>query len=250
MLKSAFAQHLQGGVVWLPKKVKIVEMPGNRAEGGYGEVRRIRIARMAGIPTDCDFAAKKSKATTPFLQRQAQCMEACVNSIEHPGMIKFWAIHHKTMESYTLWWNGGSLASFLQQLSSKVSDAIPLENIKYSGGELLPDELDKMTLYQRNCAKLALSLLIIVEKCHVHGIQHNDLSPGNILLHFPPMDKTKIFLGVCDWGIACRISEEVASNYDYRSEEEMEMQQRLRQHVALELFYVFGPRGSETSLER
>ena len=28
------------------------------------------------------------------------------------------------------------------------------------------------------------------------------------------------------------------------------MQQRLRQHVAPELFYVFGPRGSETSLER
>ena len=63
------------------------------------------------------------------------------------------------------------------------------------------------------------------------------------------MDKTKIFLGVCDWGMACRVSEEVASNYGYRSEEEMAMQQRLRQHVAPELFYVFGPRESETSLE-
>ena len=79
--KSAFAQHLQGGVVWLPKKVKIMEMPGNRAEGGYGEIRRVRIAKMAGIPTDCDFTAKKSKAATPFLQRQAQSMEACVNPI-------------------------------------------------------------------------------------------------------------------------------------------------------------------------
>ena len=38
MLKSAFAQHLQGGVVWLPEKVKIVEIPRNRVEGGYGEV--------------------------------------------------------------------------------------------------------------------------------------------------------------------------------------------------------------------
>ena len=28
------------------------------------------------------------------------------------------------------------------------------------------------------------------------------------------------------------------------------MQRRLRQHVASELFYVFGPRESETSLER
>ena len=173
-----------------------------------------------------------------------------VNAIQHPSMIKFWAIHHKTMESYTLWWNGGSLASFLQKLNSKVSEAIPLENIKFSSGELLPDELDKVTLYQRNRTKLALSLLIIVEKCHAHGIQYNDLSPGNILLYFPPMDKTKIFLGVCDLGMACRISEKVASNYGYRSEEEMAMQQRLRQDVAPELFYVFGPRGSETSLER
>ena len=65
MLKSAFAQHLQGGIVWLPKKVKIVEMPRNRAEGGYGEVRHVRIAKMASIPTNCDFAAKESKAATP-----------------------------------------------------------------------------------------------------------------------------------------------------------------------------------------
>ena len=64
------------------------------------------------------------------------------------------------------------------------------------------------------------------------------------------MDKTKIFLGVCDWGMVCRVSKEVALNYGYRNEEEMEMQQRLRQYVAPELFYVFGPRGSETSLKR
>ena len=250
ILKSTFAQHLQDGAVWFPKKVKIVEMLMDRAEGGYREVQHVRIARMASIPIDCDFVAKKSKAAIPLLQRQAQCMEACVNPIQHPGIIKFWAIHHNTMESYTLWWNGGSLASFLQKLNFKVSEAIILENIKFSGGELLLDELDKVTLYQRNRTKLALLLLIIVEKCHSHGIQHNNLNPSNILLHFPPMDKTKMFLGVCDWGMACHVSEEVASNYGFRSEEEMEMQQGLRQHVAPELFYVFGPRRSETSLER
>ena len=158
-------------------------MPRNRAEGGYGEVRHVRIAKMAGIPTDCDFATKKSKAATPLLQRQAQSMEACVNPIQHPGMIKFWVVHHKTMESYTLWWNGGSLASFLHKLNSKVSEATTLENIKYSRGELLPDELDKVTLYRRNCAKLALSLLIIVEKCHAHGIQHNNLVTYGYIFH-------------------------------------------------------------------
>ena len=64
------------------------------------------------------------------------------------------------------------------------------------------------------------------------------------------MDKTKIFLGVCDWGMACHVSKEVALNYGFQSEEEMEMQQGLRQHVAPKLFYVLRPRGSETSLER
>ena len=61
-------------------------------------------------------------------------------------MIKFWAVHHKIMESYTLWWNGGSLALFLQKLNSKVSEAISLKNINFFDGELLPDELNKVTL--------------------------------------------------------------------------------------------------------
>ena len=69
MLKLAFAQHLQGGIVWLLEKMKIVEMLRNRAEGGYGEVRCVRIAKMAGNPTNCDFAAKKSKVATPLFQR-------------------------------------------------------------------------------------------------------------------------------------------------------------------------------------
>ena len=55
--------------MWLPEKIKIVEMLRDRAEGGYGEIRHVRIARMAGIPIDCDFVAKKSKATSPLLQR-------------------------------------------------------------------------------------------------------------------------------------------------------------------------------------
>ena len=53
--------------MWLPEKVKIIEMLGDRVEGGYGEVRRVRIAKMAGIPSDIDFAAKKSKAATLLL---------------------------------------------------------------------------------------------------------------------------------------------------------------------------------------
>ena len=62
-------------------------------------------------------------------------------------MIKFWAVHHKTMESYTLWWNGGSLASFLQKLNSKVLEATPNDCIGWLGGDLLPEDLNKVMLY-------------------------------------------------------------------------------------------------------
>ena len=110
-------------------------------------------------------------------------------------MIKVWVVYHKTMESYTLWWNGGSLASFLQNLNSKVSEATPHEYIGWSGGDLLPKDLDKVMLYRRNHAKLALLLLIIVEKCRAHGLHHNDLSPSNILLHFSTHRQDKDFLG-------------------------------------------------------
>ena len=64
------------------------------------------------------------------------------------------------------------------------------------------------------------------------------------------MDKTKIFFGVCDWGMACRISKVVALNYDFQASNEMERQPQPWQHITPELFYVFGPRGSETCLER
>jgi hypothetical protein len=36
-------------------------------------------------------------------------MEALAYLCEHSGVIKFLAIHTKTMEAYTLWWSGGTL---------------------------------------------------------------------------------------------------------------------------------------------
>ena len=63
------------------------------------------------------------------------------------------------------------------------------------------------------------------------------------------MDKTKIFLGLCDWGMACHVSIVVASNIGFQASDEMERQRQLCQHVTPELFYVFGPLGSETCLE-
>jgi hypothetical protein len=39
-------------------------------------------------------------------------VEASARPILHLWVIKFWAIHSRLMEAYTLWWNGGSVKKF------------------------------------------------------------------------------------------------------------------------------------------
>jgi hypothetical protein len=101
-LKGAIEAHMGGGVVWLPKHAKLIEIPGARVEGGYAKVRWVRIARMEKVPSDIDFAGKLPKASKEFDKRNERSLEALAYPISHASMIKFWALHPKTMEAYTL----------------------------------------------------------------------------------------------------------------------------------------------------
>jgi hypothetical protein len=40
-------------------------------------------------------------------------MEALACPFKHPSVVKFLAIHAKTMEAYTLWWNWKTLQEML-----------------------------------------------------------------------------------------------------------------------------------------
>jgi hypothetical protein len=108
--------HMGGRVVWLSKHAKVIDIPGARVEGGDAKVRRVLLARMENVPSDIDFAGKLPKASKEFDKRNERSLEALVCPISHTGVIKFWALHPKTMEAYTLWWNGGSLKIFLDKL--------------------------------------------------------------------------------------------------------------------------------------
>ena len=221
-LKGAMEAHMGGGVVWLPSHAKVIEIPGDRVEGGYAKIRRVRIARMENIPSDIDFAGKMPKANNDLDQRKERSMEALACSISHPGVIKFWALHPNTMEAYTLWWNGGSLLSFLTKYNSKVSEATPYNEYHLVNVEgMVPVDVDRVKAYRKNRVKLALSLLTIMDKCHAQNILHNDLSPSNIMLHFPPRKPDNVYIGVCDWGMASCIKEKKASLYGYQKKEEM-----------------------------
>ena len=53
-----------GDVVYLLETTKVIAVAGFGNEGGYGEIRKVRILRVVNIPIVIDFARKKSKATS------------------------------------------------------------------------------------------------------------------------------------------------------------------------------------------
>jgi hypothetical protein len=61
-LKGAMEAHMGGWVVWLLPKPMVIEIPGNKLEGGYAKVQRVRIARMENIPKNIDFARKNQRS--------------------------------------------------------------------------------------------------------------------------------------------------------------------------------------------
>ena len=50
-------------MVYLPKTAKVIAILGFGNEGGYGEIRKIQISRVANNPTIIDFARKISMTT-------------------------------------------------------------------------------------------------------------------------------------------------------------------------------------------
>ena len=151
------------------------------------------------------------------------------------------------MEAYTLWWNGGNIDE-LRRLDTQVPISYDWQEVKWLRG--LPEEKKKeISLFRRHKAKLAWALVYVTNLIHKSLVLHNDLSPRNVMLHFPDYSNDIINIGICDWGISSRFDKNAPSHYGYPNEDERERQERGRWWVAPELFYTFGPRNSDTSLE-
>lgn len=249
--RDLIKQKMAGAVAWLPRSAKIVEQPGQKFEGAEGTVRKVRIARVISIPPDVDFAGKRAKVESMRQKREQVSLEAMVCPVVHPGVIKISFINQRDYEGYTLWWNGGSLWNFERRINSKISEAMEYDGIKFQEDSgLTLDERTMVLTYRKNRVHLAMALLMIMEACHEGEIIHNDLSLQNVLLHFPPMDKTKVFIGVCDWGRCSRAKDEEPSRYGKQSLRELSQMKTNYKHVAPELFYAFGAPNSDMSLEK
>jgi serine/threonine protein kinase len=141
--------------------------------------------------------------------------------------------------------------NFESRLNGKISEAIEYDSIKFQvNSGLTAEECGMVLTYRKNRVNLAMAFLMIMETCHEQEIIHNDLSLSNVLLHFPPMDKSKVYIGVCDWGRCSNAKENQGSWYGRPTTRELAEMKAKYKHVAPELFYVYGPQNSDTSLEK
>jgi hypothetical protein len=69
------------------------------------------------------------------------------------------------------------------------------------------------------------------------------MSPGNVILHFSPNSKDKVYIGICNWAMARNFNDLKESLYIH---ERQEARTRVMQHrwwVVPELNYVLPPPG-------
>jgi predicted metal-binding protein len=82
--------------------------------GSYGVVCKMCIERFDHIPNTIELARKTTKMVDKWEMSKQHLVEVLACLCEHPCVIKFLAIHAKTMEAYTLWWNGGTSQEMLE----------------------------------------------------------------------------------------------------------------------------------------
>jgi hypothetical protein len=73
-------------------------------------------------------------------------------------------------------------------------------------------------LFWEKRQKLAWTLLNIMNNVHHYQTLHNDISPNNVLLHFPPNSPNEVYIGICDGSMAGNFSELKESLYIHESE--------------------------------
>ena len=112
-LIAKIAMESRQGVVWLPRSAVIVPQDKNVFEGTFGKVRKVTIQRATSIPKWIEFAGKTMKVEKNKENRLQRSAEALACPVDHPGVIKLLYLNTRTYESYSMWWNGGSLMNMI-----------------------------------------------------------------------------------------------------------------------------------------
>ena len=227
--------------------MEIIPIDHQTFQGSYGVVWRVIIRGASFILDWIAFAGKTMKAKDSLENRKEHSVEAITCPVDHPGVIKIQYLNMRTYESYSLWWNGGSVRD-MRNYDKFVAEMHPNEILFYAGPDF--EWPKRLVAYRKNRAYLAWILMCIVDIMHKHDVLYNDLNPNNVMLHFPRDRDDIVFIGVCDWGMSTWMNEEAPSNYGKESTEVVAKHKEKYYCAALELFHVQGKRETSQSLVR
>ena len=89
-------------------------------------------------------------------------------------------------------------------------------------------ELEIIKAYRTKAAKLAMSLIITMARVHKNKIFHNNIFSSNILFHFPPDHVDRVYIEICNWGMATHFIDNEHLVYGYPTKAEMEKNKKER----------------------
>jgi hypothetical protein len=247
-LATKIATQNRQGVLWLPRHARVVPKDNNHFEGGYGIVRLVEIKEVETIPPYIEFVGKTMKMNDNLEHHKSRSTEALACPIDHPGVIKVMYLDRRTYKSFTLWWNGGSLYGMHQYDKLYQPDMHETELLRSPGPYY--EARKRLVVYRKKRAHLAWALMNIMAAVSVQDVLHNDLSPNNVLLHFPPNNDDAVYIGVCDWGLATWTGEVAPSLYGKPNDAQLNDARMRYNWIAPELFHLTGEPGSATSPRR
>ena len=106
--------------------MEIIPIDHQTFQGSYKVVRRVIICGASFILEWIEFAGKTMKAKDSLENHKERSVEALACPIDHPGVIKIQYLNMQTYESYSMWWNGGSLQN-MRNYDKSVAETHPNE---------------------------------------------------------------------------------------------------------------------------
>lgn len=240
--------HLRGEhLVFLKHGVK-VDYVGDGRRGAFGVVRKCFVSGDERIPGHWALASKRPHENTSAIKVREFEAEALAIRFPHRGCVKWLAVHNERSEGFTLWWNGGTLRQMLNsdtRYATNVNDTIQAAMMTHTFKDDMIIESQRVEVFRAKRTDLAWTFIHIMYHVHQAHNLHNDLSPDNILLHFPPNCPGKVYIGVCDWGLSGSIYNPKVTFYMYESARARDEDRKQRWWLAPEIAYVVPPPSNE-----
>ena len=159
-------------------------------------------------------------------------------TIPHASVIRFAIIHAEKYKGCAFQWNGVTLQDMFNldnHYGNNIAAQVSYDNT--SGDGLLHAE--HLRRFWKKRTELVQALLHIIDEVHKSHNLHNNISPDNILLHFP--EKSKVYIRIYDWDLATKSTKPMKSLYTFRDRRSKDEKMGGRWWLNPAIVYVHNP---------